>query len=333
MFELQARDWRSGRMVDKDTLAAQWALLHRLGARHVALYPDDFLAGEPPLVTVRDILSVRASLAGGKVDGLETPPALAPTKPAAASAPTAPGAARCFEPRILRFRRGAQLLNFVFYYPFLAAYVWMAGGIAHALVFERGRHRRIDPLPLLLERPLVSVIVPCFNEGERVQEVIEQLMRSHYPNYEVIAVNDGSRDDTGAILDALAARYGQLRVVHHATNQGKAVALNTAAVLANGEYILGVDGDALVDPDALAWMLTALAAIRTRRAPSPATRASAARTTAARAHAGGRVLVHHRPHQAHAAAGRAAASRSRGVLSMFRRRRAARRELLESRTC
>jgi biofilm PGA synthesis N-glycosyltransferase PgaC len=148
------------------------------------------------------------------------------------------------------------LLNYVFYYPFLAAYVWMAGGLAHALVFERGRHRRIDPLPLLPERPLVSVIVPCFNEGERVQEVIEQLMRSHYPNYEVIAINDGSSDDTGAILDALAARYGQLRVVHHATNQGKAVALNTAAVLANGEYILGVDGDALVDPDAIAWMLT-----------------------------------------------------------------------------
>ncbi|SFP03919.1 biofilm PGA synthesis lipoprotein PgaB [Variovorax sp. PDC80] len=94
VFELQARDWRSGRMVDKDTLAAQWTLLHRLGARHVALYPDDFLAGEPPLVTVRDILSVRANLAGGKVDGLETPPALAPAKPAAASAPTAPGAAR-----------------------------------------------------------------------------------------------------------------------------------------------------------------------------------------------------------------------------------------------
>ncbi|MGQ2995962.1 poly-beta-1,6-N-acetyl-D-glucosamine synthase [Variovorax sp.] len=148
------------------------------------------------------------------------------------------------------------LLNYVFYYPFLAAYVWMAGGLAHALVFERGRHRKIDPLPLLPEQPLVSVIVPCFNEGERVQEVIEQLMRSHYPNYEVIAVNDGSSDDTGAILDALATRYGQLRVVHHATNQGKAVALNTAAVLANGEYILGVDGDALVDPDAIAWMLT-----------------------------------------------------------------------------
>ncbi|SFP85442.1 biofilm PGA synthesis N-glycosyltransferase PgaC [Variovorax sp. OK605] len=148
------------------------------------------------------------------------------------------------------------LLDYVFYYPFIAAYVWMAGGIAHALVFERRRHLRTDPLPLLPEQPLVSVIVPCFNEGAQVQEVIEQLMRSRYTNYEVIAVNDGSSDDTGPVLDALAGRYAALRVVHHARNQGKAVALNTAAVLANGEYILGVDGDALIDPDAIAWMLT-----------------------------------------------------------------------------
>ncbi|SFP85463.1 biofilm PGA synthesis lipoprotein PgaB [Variovorax sp. OK605] len=83
VFELQARDWRSGRMVDSATLAGQWTLLHRLGARHVAIYPDDFLEGQPPLVTVRDILSVRANLRGGKVDSLETPPALAPAKPGA----------------------------------------------------------------------------------------------------------------------------------------------------------------------------------------------------------------------------------------------------------
>ena len=84
VFELQARDWRTGRMVDKDTLAGQWTLLHRLGARHVAIYPDDFLEGQPPLATVRDILSVRAELRKARPDRLETPPALAPTKPGAA---------------------------------------------------------------------------------------------------------------------------------------------------------------------------------------------------------------------------------------------------------
>lgn len=147
------------------------------------------------------------------------------------------------------------LFNYVFYYPFFMAYVWMAGGMAHALVFEQRGKRRVDPLSLLPELPLVSVVVPCRNEALAVREVIEQLMRTNYPNFEVIAVNDGSTDDTGAILDSMALSYPALRVVHHATNQGKAVALNTAALLAKGEYILGIDGDALVDPDAIAWML------------------------------------------------------------------------------
>ncbi|MBU2408219.1 MAG: poly-beta-1,6 N-acetyl-D-glucosamine synthase, partial [Gammaproteobacteria bacterium] len=147
------------------------------------------------------------------------------------------------------------VFDYVFYFPFLMAYVWIGGGIAHALVFEKRRHVKTDPLELLEAFPLVSVIVPCFNEAPRVREVIDQLMRTRYPNFEVIAINDGSTDETGAILDRLAARYPALRVVHHAGNQGKAVGLNTAAVLAQGEYILGVDGDALVDRDAIAWLL------------------------------------------------------------------------------
>ncbi len=147
------------------------------------------------------------------------------------------------------------VFDYVFYFPFLMAYVWIGGGIAHALAFEQRRHIKMDPLEQLSVFPLVSVIVPCFNEAKGIREVIEQLMRTRYPNFEVIAVDDGSTDETGAILDRLAQRYPALRVVHHAVNQGKAVGLNTAAVLAQGEYILGVDGDALVDRDAIGWLL------------------------------------------------------------------------------
>ncbi|MBU4610456.1 poly-beta-1,6 N-acetyl-D-glucosamine synthase [Achromobacter sp. GG226] len=144
---------------------------------------------------------------------------------------------------------------YVFYYPFLMAYVWIGGGLAHALVFERRRHERIDPLTLLPQTPLVTVVVPCYNEEAGVRDVIDQLMRSRYPAFEVIAVNDGSTDATAAILDSLAAVYGNLRVLHHDGNQGKAVGLNTATLLANGEYILGTDGDALLDVDAIAWLM------------------------------------------------------------------------------
>lgn len=151
----------------------------------------------------------------------------------------------------------ALVFGFVFYYPFFMAYVWMAGGLAHAWVFERGSDYRQPPAQLagLAEWPLVTVTVPCFNEEPHIAEVIGQLMRSTYPNYEVIAINDGSSDGTGAALDRLARQYPRLRVIHNAQNQGKAVSLNTACQLGAGEYILGVDGDALVDPHAIHWMV------------------------------------------------------------------------------
>jgi biofilm PGA synthesis N-glycosyltransferase PgaC len=147
------------------------------------------------------------------------------------------------------------VFGFVFYYPFFMAYVWMAGGLAHAWVFERGRGLADDPLASLSATPLVTVVVPCFNEAPHLREVIGQLMRTRYPNYEVIAVNDGSTDGTGPLLDAMAGEYSRLRVIHNASNQGKAVGLNTACQLAQGEFILGIDGDALVDVNAIAWML------------------------------------------------------------------------------
>ena len=152
------------------------------------------------------------------------------------------------------------LFGYVFYYPFFMAWVWMAGGFAHVLVFERNRHHQPDPLELLPSTPLVSVIVPCRNEAAQIEEVIEQLMRSRYPDFEVLAVNDGSTDGTGALLDRLARKFPKLRVVHNSANQGKAVGLNTAALLARGEYLFGIDGDALIDEDAIAWLMQPLLA-------------------------------------------------------------------------
>src|SRR4051794_30037375 len=110
-------------------------------------------------------------------------------------------------------------------YPFVMAWYWMSGGILHRIV--RGRHEPPpDQPPALSSYPPVSILVPCHNEGSNAREVIAALDAVDYPDFEVIAINDGSRDDTGAILDDLAAQYERLRVVHLDTNRGKALALN-----------------------------------------------------------------------------------------------------------
>ncbi|WGT62448.1 poly-beta-1,6-N-acetyl-D-glucosamine N-deacetylase PgaB [Variovorax paradoxus] len=62
VFELQARDWRTGKPVADEELSRQWALLHRMGVRHLGYYPDDFLNNQPSLEVVRRAISVRTLL-------------------------------------------------------------------------------------------------------------------------------------------------------------------------------------------------------------------------------------------------------------------------------
>ncbi len=144
--------------------------------------------------------------------------------------------------------------GFAFGYPFVMAWYWMTGGILHRVV--RGwREPRPGESPALESYPPVSILVPCHNEGENVREVFAALDAVDYPDFEMIGINDGSRDETGAILDELAAKYERLRVVHLATNRGKALALDAGAVAARHEILVAIDGDSLLDRDAVTWFV------------------------------------------------------------------------------
>ncbi len=143
------------------------------------------------------------------------------------------------------------LLGFTYYYPLYMAYLWMLGAVFFYFRYEFRRQQ----LPVIQLQPRVSIIVPCFNEEANISETISQLFFLNYQNYEIIAVNDGSCDRTGEILEQLADQDNRLRVIQHAKNQGKAIALNTAAHLATGQFIIGIDGDALLDSNAILWFL------------------------------------------------------------------------------
>jgi biofilm PGA synthesis N-glycosyltransferase PgaC len=147
------------------------------------------------------------------------------------------------------------LLDFVFFYPLFMAYAWMAGGIYFHFHWERHAPGP-DDLPDIAGLPLVSILVPCFNEGENVSETIAGLAAQNYPAFEIIAVNDGSRDETGLILERLTSLYPQLRVVHLASNQGKAMALRMGAIAARSEFLVCVDADAVLHPNAVVHLVT-----------------------------------------------------------------------------
>lgn len=142
------------------------------------------------------------------------------------------------------------LFFFSFLYPLVMAWTWMIGGVWFFIKYEFKKAELPQPGP-----HGCSIIIPCFNEQDQVRETIRYALQTQYPDYEVIAVNDGSSDNTAAILDELALEHDRLRVVHLATNQGKAFALRSGAMLSQYEYLICIDGDALLHPHAALWMM------------------------------------------------------------------------------
>jgi poly-beta-1,6-N-acetyl-D-glucosamine synthase len=146
------------------------------------------------------------------------------------------------------------LLSFVFYYPLFMSYLWMIGALLFRWRYERSGPPFTQPKKLA-DTPPVSVLIPCYNEGDNAEETLTHALALDYPNFEVIAINDGSRDNTGDVLDRMAAKHPLLRVVHLAQNQGKAVALQAGALLARHEILIGIDGDALLDKHSAHWLV------------------------------------------------------------------------------
>lgn len=97
----------------------------------------------------------------------------------------------------------------------------------------------------------LSVIIPVFNEVENVEslywEIVSVLSKEPYC-YEIIFVDDGSKDGTFQRLDALAATQGDLQVIRHITNYGQSAALTTGSRAAQYGLLVTMDGDSQNDP-------------------------------------------------------------------------------------
>ncbi|HEY4582702.1 MAG TPA: poly-beta-1,6-N-acetyl-D-glucosamine synthase [Lysobacter sp.] len=149
------------------------------------------------------------------------------------------------------------LLDFTFFYPIVMSFLWITGAAYY--FFRRERHAPPpDRPPPLSSYPPASILVPCHDEGDTVHETIAAALAQRYPDFEVVAIDDGSGDDTGVKLDALAAMHAKLRVLHLSRNLGKANALRMGALAARSEYLICVDGDALLDEHATHWMIRQL---------------------------------------------------------------------------
>ena len=147
------------------------------------------------------------------------------------------------------------LAVFVMLYPGIMAVYWTVSGIFYFLFLER---RAGEPEFMYQGyAPMVSVLIPCYNEADNLDTSIPHLLNLTYPNYELIFINDGSTDDTLEIIERWAEKAEKIVVVDQ-PNGGKASAMNNGARHALGKYIVGIDGDAVLDYSAIEYMVQSL---------------------------------------------------------------------------
>ncbi len=107
------------------------------------------------------------------------------------------------------------------------------------------------------ETPIVSVVIAVLNEAENVEAVTAGVLEALTagPGFELVYVDDGSTDDTAAVLDRLAASDPRVRLLRHDRRCGKSAALRTGATAARGIWIGTLDGDGQNDARDIAEML------------------------------------------------------------------------------
>ena len=109
----------------------------------------------------------------------------------------------------------------------------------------------------------VTVFFPAYNDAGTIPAMILRALRvlpAVADDYEVVVINDGSTDDTGAILDELARHLSRLRVIHHAQPSGYGGVLRAGFAAARKDWIFYTDGDAQYDARELTDLAGAVAA-------------------------------------------------------------------------
>jgi len=111
-----------------------------------------------------------------------------------------------------------------------------------------------------MKKPGLSIFFPAYNDAGTIASlalVAHMTAREITDDYEVIVVDDGSPDHTGALLDEMAKSFPWLRVVHHEKNRGYGGALRTGFATATKELVFYTDGDAQYDPREMARLYEA----------------------------------------------------------------------------
>lgn len=108
-----------------------------------------------------------------------------------------------------------------------------------------------------MNNPLVSVVVPIYNMGDKIEHCIQSILKQDYNNFEVVLVDDGSKDNSLEVCNKLAKNNSSIKVVH-TENRGSGPARNTGIENSRGEYIYFPDADDYIEPETLSTLVKAM---------------------------------------------------------------------------
>ena len=135
---------------------------------------------------------------------------------------------------------------------FFISFIAIAPGFINSFVVSSLLLDRRPLAKTVSHFPDVTVLVPAYNEGEGIRDTLVSLMNQEYDgNITVIAINDGSSDDTLSNISILQKEYPQIRLLNIPVNGGKSHALNQGLELCETELVISVDADSWVKRDGI----------------------------------------------------------------------------------
>jgi len=134
-------------------------------------------------------------------------------------------------------------------YMFISLYM-----LSMFLIIYLKNKKDIFSYPKAKKKYTMSFLVPAYNEANTLADTLKHIFAIDYPIFEVIVINDCSKDNSKDILKKLSRKYKELKIINHTKNIGKAGSLNDALKIAKGELIAVVDADSYPDSDSIRKM-------------------------------------------------------------------------------
>jgi cellulose synthase/poly-beta-1,6-N-acetylglucosamine synthase-like glycosyltransferase len=106
--------------------------------------------------------------------------------------------------------------------------------------------------------PPISIVIPAYNEEKMISAVIEAILATDYPVYEIIIVNDASSDNTLQIIKQYENKFEKVHVISNNINKGKALSLNVGIQSAKHEVIIAIDADTILMKKTLKYLVLPL---------------------------------------------------------------------------